>query len=195
MNRDIRQFLLLAERREDSWFEYIDDEAGIEGLCILRSSIGMRLIDKEGIDIIGKGFTPNHEARQSLGDWHLDKLSRSYGAYSIVSAIENTHTKNYVTEKIFDAFACHSAPLYYAGEDHSVFTNLSLTSLLNIRGLDLEHIIYAIESFTWNSDAIEKYENDANHILDLLNPWDSVVDDISSRSDKILRAVEASLGD
>jgi hypothetical protein len=58
--------------------------------------------------------------RQSLPDWHADKLARLDRRCRYVGAFENTHQSDYVSEKLFDAFALGAVPLYFAAPDHAV---------------------------------------------------------------------------
>ena len=61
----------------------------------------------------GKGWHSD-QPRQSLPDWHLDKLVQLDRQSLFVSALENTLVDHYLTEKIFDAYAVLSVPLYAA---------------------------------------------------------------------------------
>lgn len=65
----------------------------------------------------GEGW-PGTPGRFAIGDWHFDKLMRLDGQARLLSAIENTHHPSYLTEKIFDAFACAALPLVHAGPGH-----------------------------------------------------------------------------
>jgi hypothetical protein len=67
----------------------------------------------------GQGWT-NGPKRQDLSDWHADKLSRFDLQCRYLSAFENTHQPDYVSEKIFDAFAVGAMPLYSASPAHAV---------------------------------------------------------------------------
>ncbi len=68
---------------------------------------------------IGQGWA-EQPPRQSLPDWHLDKLLRLDQGFGFVGAMENTLLPNYVTEKIFDAYAVGAIPLYLADAAHRV---------------------------------------------------------------------------
>jgi hypothetical protein len=58
--------------------------------------------------------------RQSLPDWHADKLDRLDLRVRYLSAFENTHQDDYISEKIWDAFAVGAIPLYAAGPGHAL---------------------------------------------------------------------------
>lgn len=68
---------------------------------------------------LGKGWVAG-PPRQALPDWHADKLAQLDRQCRYLSAFENTHQRDYVSEKIFDAFALGAMPLYFAAPDHAV---------------------------------------------------------------------------
>ena len=74
--------------------------------------------------------------RFEIGDWHADKLARMEGRVQILSGLENTHQPTYLSEKIFDAFACGAVPLYVASPGHSVHgLDLPPAAWINLWGL------------------------------------------------------------
>ena len=90
----------------------------MRGLSVWRTELaeactGARVL-REGI---GWGSA---SPRQSLPDWHADKLTRFDLRVRYMSALENTHHSDYVSEKIWDAFAIGAIPLYAAGPGHAV---------------------------------------------------------------------------
>ena len=58
--------------------------------------------------------------RHALADWHADKLDRFDLRARYMGAFENTHHDDYVSEKIWDAFAAGAVPLYLAGPGHAL---------------------------------------------------------------------------
>jgi hypothetical protein len=186
-----KQFTMIAEKRTEPWFEYSNPNLRLAGLSLIRSQIGLGMASDS--DVYGKGFDAYAIARQQLPDWHLDKISRTYCRYHVMSAIENTLHSNYVTEKIFDAFACSAMPLYCANADHSVYSMLGLTSLINIYGLSTTEACDAIRSFNWSSDAIEAYEADALNIFNRFSDLGSIRNDMISRCNEIIRICETLL--
>ncbi len=78
----------------------------------------------------GKGWGDD-PPRQSLPDWHADKLTRLNRRCRYLGAFENTHQADYISEKIFDAFAVGAMPLYFAAENHAVHQLIEPGSWLN----------------------------------------------------------------
>lgn len=66
----------------------------------------------------GKGWS-DAPPRQSLPDWHADKLAQLDRRCRYLGAFENTHQADYVSEKLFDAFALGAVPLYFAAPGHA----------------------------------------------------------------------------
>ena len=120
-----------------------------------------------------------------MPDWHLDKLAKCNRKFTVLSAIENTYHKWYVTEKIFDAYACCCLPLYYAKEESSVYSVLGIKSFMNMHTLDSAEIVKTIINYEWSADSIEAYEYDAAVILEKLKDINGINQDISLRSDRI----------
>jgi hypothetical protein len=69
--------------------------------------------------------------RQDLADWHSDKLQRFDLQVRYMSAFENTHQRNYISEKIWDAFAVGSVPLYVASKTHALHRLIGSAGWLN----------------------------------------------------------------
>lgn len=86
--------------------------------------------------------------RQALPDWHLDKLAALDRQSYVVSALENTHLSNYVSEKLFDAFAVQAVPLYYAQPGHGAFSLVEDGSFVNLAGLSIEQTLEKIRNFS-----------------------------------------------
>lgn len=123
-----------AEKRVGSNFEINSDVSDdIVGLCSYRSEIA-EFASGNGILRVGQGWGEMPK-RQSLPDWHLDKISTLNRQSFIVSALENTHLQDYLTEKIFDAFAVLGVPVYYAGPTHAVHRLLPEGGFINVYGL------------------------------------------------------------
>ncbi|SDB37056.1 glycosyltransferase family 10 domain-containing protein [Bauldia litoralis] len=99
-----------------SYFEEYTPSGEFVDLNIIRQNLALYLRDNLGFELYGPGY-PKHlgvtEAGRT-GDWQSIKrkiLSR----YSFNLALENTNTKYYVTEKIWNAIECGCVPIYFGG--------------------------------------------------------------------------------
>ncbi|MFE3838697.1 glycosyltransferase family 10 domain-containing protein [Pseudogemmobacter sonorensis] len=123
--------VFLAERRLDPALERDFPEVDFHGLSVRRSRLaetclGTRVIRE------GRGWT-TAPLRQALPDWHLDKLERFDLSCRIMSAVENTHQPDYVSEKIWDAFAVGAIPLYAASAGHAVHRLVGSRGWINLQ--------------------------------------------------------------
>jgi hypothetical protein len=123
----------IFERRPEARHWQHWPEANLIGLCSWRTDLAEACAGA-GTERLGNSWTPGR-IRQSLPDWHLDKLVRLDGRARQIGAIENTHLPHYLTEKVFDAFACGALPLYYASPRHRLHgLGLPPESWLNLYG-------------------------------------------------------------
>jgi len=99
------------------------------GLSVYRSNFS-RSCTGSMVLRLGKDWTKSRP-RQELPDWHIDKLARIDMRCRYVSGFENTHQRDYVSEKIFDAFAAGAMPLYFAAPDHAVQRLIGAEGWLN----------------------------------------------------------------
>lgn len=92
----------------------------------------------------GKKYFPQSKRQQAV-DFHLQKLTALESQFGFMLAIENTLQKNYVSEKIFDAFAVGSVPIYYANNDHDVFKYFNKDTFFNmVKEGSFEHLVNTI---------------------------------------------------
>ena len=144
-----------AEYYDSSQFDAYFPELDIWGLCRFRTLIARDIKDKEIVRVGKKwGDIP---ARQLLPDWHLDKLASLDRQSFIVSGIENTHYWNYVSEKVFDAFAVLAIPLYFSATFHGVYRFASPEAFINLYGLSVEQAVEKISSFKPDASFIDAY--------------------------------------
>lgn len=99
--------------------ELADAEREIWGLAGLSLRIGRHCKGPHVLREI-KGSDDDIPEGQDQGDWHAAELARLDFKCRHVSAIESVHQRNYVTERIYDAFAVGAVPLYIATKDHAV---------------------------------------------------------------------------
>lgn len=151
-----------AERRAGSGFAKMTSDGEILGLCEFRTCMAVEA-KGAGVMRVGMGWD-NTVRRQALPDWHLDKLATLDRRSFIVSGIENTHQHDYVTEKIFDAFAVLSIPLYVASPYHSVHRLVPENSYINLYGLSAAEAINKVADFDPGTEFVDAYR-EAQHLL------------------------------
>ena len=180
-------FFMLAERRTEHWFSFDESSLGLRCLCQERSHLGDKLFD-HGV-VSGKGFQNHTIVRQELHDWHLDKLLSSYGRYKCVSAIENTFHVNYVTEKIFDAYAVGGIPVYYSSSQHSINKKLGLKCFIDGSSKSVEELAEVILDLSITSELCEMMEEDALSILLRVKNVQMISDEVTSRATRLIKAL------
>lgn len=139
----------------------------IYGLSIYRSQIA-EAYQKKGAWRIGEGWGTTVK-RQRLPDWHLDKLATLDKNCYLVSAIENTHQANYVSEKIFDAYAVLGIPLYWASENHQIFRIINREAFINLFGLKIPEALETLARFKENDDFTDTYRETLTKLAELFS--------------------------
>jgi hypothetical protein len=109
--------VFMAARRVEGFHDIKLAEGNIMGLCAWRTRLAQTC--RNAVERSGEGW-PGSPGRFGVADWHLDKLVRLDGKALMISALENTHQPDYLSEKLFDAFACGALPLYMASPLHRV---------------------------------------------------------------------------
>lgn len=125
----------MFERRPEPYHGVRWPAGDIEGLCAWRTELAEGC-QQGRIARWGQSWQGGISRFDLVTDWHLDKLVRLDGQSRLLGALENTHQPDYITEKLFDAFACGSVPLYYAGPGHRVHDlDLPPEAWINLHGL------------------------------------------------------------
>ncbi len=125
--------VFMAEYRSESFHDVTWPEADIIGLCAYRTQLALAAT---GRVVRQGGGWPGHTTRLDLTDWHGDKLAQLDQHSRLLSGIENTHQPAYLSEKLFDAFAVGSRPLYVASPAHVVHAlGLPPKAWVNLHGL------------------------------------------------------------
>lgn len=162
----------VAEKRQDQKYNVSFPELDMKNDMVFRTTLAERFQSVAFIE--GKGWDPDKKTiRQQLPDWHLDKLTKLTGSVRLMSALENTHHKDYITEKLFDAFAVGGIPLYSANPDtHSVWRLVPRNSLLNLYGMTLDEAERAIKEFKPTLEYAKAYVQAQQKLAQLFNqPW------------------------
>jgi len=139
------RYAFFAEKRELSKKYSVSwPDINTWGLSVYRTDVAKGMPNKETMRV-GAGWS-SAVTRQQLPDWHLDKLTTLRGRSMIVSALENTNQRNYISEKIFDAYAVGGIPLYWAAPGHRVDEIVPPESYLNLFDLDPEAAVKKVIS-------------------------------------------------
>lgn len=121
--------VFLGIRRTGSLLQPCHSEADLFALSVFRSEF-TALCRGRSVIREGHGWVDG-PPRQELPDWHADKLQRFDRSCRYMSAFENTHQPDYVSEKIYDALAIGAIPLYAASQDHAALRLLGAGGWLN----------------------------------------------------------------
>ena len=157
------------ESRYSKTFPYVD----VIGLSEYRTKLAM-ISDPNITMVHGEGWNGDGK-RQILPDWHLDKIVSLRDDCYMLSAIENTHLNNYVTEKLFDAFAIDSVPLYYAGPNHKSLGLVHPGSFLNLYNLDINEAKNLIEGFEPTTEFLENYIDSQLRLTELFGRPETLI--------------------
>ena len=148
-------YAAMAQYRRGVEFNSSKESLAVFGLSDLRTRLTEAMIKNRSF-IMGKGW-PQSQIRQSLVDWHLDKLSCLDKKSMFISALENTHQVNYISEKIFDAFALLSVPIYFASDLHRIHELVSSSAFFNLYNQDLDCAINEIKEFNLTGEFLDQY--------------------------------------
>ncbi|APZ55185.1 glycosyltransferase family 10 domain-containing protein [Salipiger abyssi] len=145
------------------------------GLSVYRTDVAKAMPDK-GTMRVGQGWGAK-VTRQELPDWHLDKLLTLQGKSYIVSAIENTSQRNYISEKIFDAYACRGLPLIWAPASHRIHEFAPAGSCLNLFELSPADAAKKITGFKPTAATFEAYAEAQAGLYERFRKFDDFLDE------------------
>lgn len=162
----------MFERRPEPHHSVCWPEGDIEGLCAWRTEVASSC-QGGTIERLGRSWQPGQSARQALSDWHLDKLTQLDGRSRMMGAFENTHQPHYITEKLFDAFACGALPAYVASSGHRLHDlGLPAAAWLNLAGCTPAEAATRLDGLGWDNpswlqDTSEAYALAQQKLADL----------------------------
>ena len=156
----------MEKRKGDAYSKRFADR-DVEALSAYRTSVA-EYSKSKGVICVGRGWSDDAR-RQSLPDWHLDKLAHLDGRTRMLSAFENVHQKNYITEKFFDAFAVGAVPVYWASPGHRISDLVSNSSFLNTYQLNPEDSAKKMLNFMPDENFAEAWLHSAARLVDLFN--------------------------
>jgi len=160
--------VFMAERRPETFHDIALPRGDLLGLCAWRTRLaetyGTGVVDRLGASWQG-GPT-----RFDMPDWHRDKIAYLDGHATLISALENTHQPNYISEKLFDAFACGARPLYMASPGHRVHDlGLPAAAWINLWGLDSAAAPSAIDTAPPFAEVAACYATAQRHLAALFH--------------------------
>lgn len=146
----------MFERRPEPYHALRWPEGGLIGLCSWRTELAEGCA-WDGVERRGQSWEGGR-SRFQLDNWHLDKLVRLDGHARMIGAIENTHQADYITEKLFDAFACGAWPVYFAGPGHRAHgLDLPAAAWINLYGMRPPRAAEHLRGFAPDAEAFEAY--------------------------------------
>lgn len=159
------QAAFIAEKRLNEKFAVRFPRHDTYGLCVFRSQLTAEY-HSGNVYRGGLGWRKG-PLRQELTDWHLDKLLTLDQRCRFISALENTHQPQYLSEKLFDAFALGAIPLFYAAPSHRIHQLLPAGSWLNLYDMTPSEAVQAIDDFTITETFLTAYLDAQNLLADL----------------------------
>lgn len=184
------QVSFMFERRPEGHHDVAWPEADLTGLCAWRTRLAEALPETRS-ERLGRSWQGGI-SRFDLSDWHADKLARLDGRSRMIGAFENTHHPDYLTEKLFDAFACGALPLYAASPWHRVHElELPQESWLNL--YDLAPIVAAARILQTRPDP-EAYAAAQARLAALMGDASLWAEERAALVQRVLAALEGVLG-
>lgn len=180
----------MFERRPEPFHDVTWPEGDIIGLCAWRTRLA-ETCRGAGVQRWGASWGQGISRFNLETDWHLDKLVRLDGACRLLGALENTHQPDYLTEKLFDAFACGAVPVYYAGPRHRIHdVGLPEGSWINLHGLTPDAAAVCLGDWRLDPDTADAMRKAQDRLQRLFEPpatW-------QAERDRLGRAVLVALG-
>ncbi len=141
-------------------------QGGIIGLCSWRTRLA-ETCTQGAVERLGQSWQGGRN-RFDLDNWHMDKLTRLDGRARLLAAFENTHQPDYITEKLFDAYACGALPLYFASPRHRIHgLGLSPDAWINLFDLSPVDAAARITQIEFTPERFEAYAQAQNHLAQL----------------------------
>ena len=164
--------VFMAEHRPETFHDIAIKGGDIIGLCAWRT----RLAEQTTGTVERRGASwQGGQTRFQLTDWHTDKLVQMDSYTRVLSAIENTHQPAYVSEKLFDAFACGTRPLYYASDAHLVHSlNIPDAAWINLYGLTSDAAAQMVTNTGWDAAFYAAYAQAQHRLATLFGDTDIV---------------------
>lgn len=164
------KFASISEYRNDSKYDRAFLDKDYSTLSCFRTDISQMYREYDNSLVLGKGWD-NQTKRQDIIDWHLDKLEIVDKKCLFMSSIENTYCNNYITEKLFDAYASMAIPVYYMPRK----SNKQLFSrCLSLRAASKnpEDLGRRIADFEVGLDVAHKYHDTQEYLCEIFSDFE-----------------------
>ncbi len=149
------EICFVHQQRDHAKYAYSNKALGVYGLSIYRCALESALNNTDSAN--SSSLVAKVPSRQDLPDWHLDKLMQLEGKTAVLSAIENTVQRNYITEKLFDAYAVGAIPIYFASDSHRVFELVRPEGFINLHGHGIRSAASTLTHFSPDISVAEAY--------------------------------------
>lgn len=157
----------MFERRSEPHHSVRWPEGDIIGLCQWRTAVA-ETCTQGRVERYGKSWQGSGPTRFQLCHWHLDKILQLDNQLRTLAAFENTHQPHYLTEKLFDAFACGARPAYFAAPEHRIHDfRLPPKAWLNLFDLEPTAAAARLDCPAWDSEIFEVYAEAQQILADL----------------------------
>lgn len=125
------RIVYLAGARDSDYYEN-SIQSNFSSLNRYRTRLALELHSSNNIDIFGKDWPPGVSIGESRsGDWVSSKLDLIKN-YKFCLAIENTAASGYISEKIFQPISTWTLPIYYGGDNSSIYSIFPKNSFVDI---------------------------------------------------------------
>jgi hypothetical protein len=175
-----------VERRNDQMYEVTKN--GFETHSNLRSQLATSLLGDSVAQIQGKGWHSD-SPRQSLPDWHADKLTKTYMSSKFLMAIENTDAPNYVTEKIFDAYSSLAIPIVVKSQIQEIEKIFHCPAVFGVSGADVGVFKEKLDAFKPDKEFADQYIRNIRQLLGLFRNTGIVEHAISFYSKSLINEI------
>lgn len=160
----------MAVRRDEKHHNVRHKAGDIIGLCAWRTELALAC-ETGVVERLGQSWDrewDNGRNRFDLRDWHLDKLTKQDQRSRLFSALENTHQPDYLSEKLFDAYALGSRPFYFASPGHRVHDfDLPTRSWINLFDLPVAEAARQLNSLHFDAAFFDAYVEAQNQLEQL----------------------------
>ncbi|MCC5450278.1 glycosyltransferase family 10 [Rheinheimera sp. UJ51] len=170
------QYTFIAEKRLEAKYHKTYADGSLLALSVYRTELAAACKAQFNAQCIGKGWV-SEQPRQSLPDWHLDKVTALQQDRFIVSALENTTIPNYISEKLFDVLAVGAVPIYWAGEGHRSLEFVPEQLLINVADHTVTQAVNLVANFKPTLEYAKLYQECQHALLQRLSNIQYLVDE------------------